>query len=148
MRSPKLWNRGQIHLAYSNQIAQGEGAITGGLTNFSPPQGFFTLDHDQRNTLNVGGTVTLPKRAFAATNVYYGSGFANGDPTIPGDHLPGHATFDLTLGKEIGENVSLSVSALNVANRHLLLDNSTTFGGTHFNNPREVYVQLKYRFHL
>ncbi len=148
LRSPKLFNRGQVHLAYSNQIAQGEGAVTGGLTNFSPPQGFFTLDHDQRNTLNVGGTVTLPKRAFAATNVYYGSGFANGDPTIPGTHLLGHTTFDLTLGKEIGENFSLSVSALNVANRHLLLDNSQTFGGTHFNNPREIYVQLKYRFRL
>ena len=148
LRSPKLWNRAQLHLAYSNQIAQGEGAITGGLTNFSPPQGFFTLDHDQRNTLNIGGTLTLPRRAFAATNVYYGSGFANGNPAIPGDHLPGHTTFDLTLGKEIRENWSLSLSALNVANRHLLLDNSTTFGGTHFNNPREMYVQLKYRFHL
>ena len=148
LRSPKLWNCGHIHLAYSNQIAEGEGAITGGLTDFSPPSGFFILDHDQRNTLNVGGTVALPKRAFAATNIYYGSGFANGDDTIPHPYLPGHTTFDLTLGKEIRENVSLSISALNVANRHLLLDNSTTFGGTHFNNPREVYVQLKYRFHL
>ena len=148
LRSPKLWNRGHIHLAYSNQIAKAVGAVSGGLTDFSPPSGFFILDHDQRNTLNVGGTVTLPKRAFAATNVYYGSGFANGNDTIPHLYLPGHTTFDLTLGKEIGENISLSVSALNVANRHLLLDNSVTFGGTHFNNPREVYVQLKYRFHL
>ena len=148
LRSPKLWNRGHIHLAYSNQLAKAVGAISGGLTDFSPPSGFFILDHDQRNTLNVGGTLTLPKHAFAATNVYYGSGFANGNNTIPHLYLPGHTTFDLTLGKEIGENISLSITALNAANRHLLLDNSTTFGGTHFNNPREVYVQLKYRFHF
>ena len=31
IRSPRLWNRVQAHLAYSNQIAQGEGAFTGGL---------------------------------------------------------------------------------------------------------------------
>jgi hypothetical protein len=29
----------------------------------------------------------------------------------------------------------------------VLLDNSFTFGGTHFNNPREIFVQLRYRFH-
>jgi hypothetical protein len=28
-----------------------------------------------------------------------------------------------------------------------LLDNSLTFGGTHFNNPREIYVELRYKFH-
>jgi hypothetical protein len=36
---------------------------------------------------------------------------------------------------------------LNVANRRVLLDNSFTFGGTHFNNPREIFVQVRYRFH-
>jgi hypothetical protein len=145
VRSPRLWNRGQVHLAYSNQIAKGEGGISGGLTAFSPPSGFFLLDHDQRNTLSVGGYVSLPWRTFAATNVYYGSGFSNGSP--PPDHLPGHTTFDLSLGKDFGEKFSASVNALNVANRHLLIDNSVTFGGTHYNNPREIYVELRYRFH-
>jgi hypothetical protein len=27
-----------------------------------------------------------------------------------------------------------------------MLDNSNTFGGTHFANPREVAVQVKFRF--
>jgi hypothetical protein len=31
LRSPSLWRRGQFHLAYSNQIAEQRGAITGGL---------------------------------------------------------------------------------------------------------------------
>lgn len=147
LRSPRLGRLGQVHLAYSNQIAQGIGAVSGGLTDFSPPNGFFLLDHDQRNTLNVGFDTKLPWHAFASTNMYYGSGFSNGDPTIAGDHLPGHTTFDLSLGKSFGEAFSASISILNVTNRHLLTDNSLTFGGTHFNNPREIYAEVRYRFH-
>ena len=51
VRSPRIWNRGQVHLAYSNQVAEGRGAITGGLTDFSSrDEGYFFLDRDQRNT--------------------------------------------------------------------------------------------------
>jgi hypothetical protein len=35
--------------------------VNGGLTDFSPPEGYFLLDHDQRNTLHVGGNVNLRK---------------------------------------------------------------------------------------
>lgn len=145
LRSPTIARRAQIHLAYSNQVAKAEGAITGGLTDFSLPSGLSPLDHDQRNTLNVGGIVNLPWRSFASTNVYYGSGFTNGDP--PPDYLPSHTSVDLSLGKDFGEQFSASINALNVANRHLLIDNSVTFGGFHWNNPREIYVELRYRFH-
>ena len=145
LHSPRLFKRGQLYVTYSNQVANGFGGINGGLTDFSPPGGFFPLDHDQRNTLHLGGVINLPWRSYASTDVYYGSGFANGDP--PPDHLPGHTTFDLTLGKEFGERFSISLSALNVANRRVLLDNSFTFGGTHFLNPREIFAQLRYRFH-
>jgi outer membrane receptor protein involved in Fe transport len=145
IRSPRIRNRGQIYLTYSNQVAEGFGAVNGGLTDFSPPAGFFLLDHDQRNTLHFGGTLDLPSRSYVSTDVYYGSGFANGSP--PPDHLPGHTTFDLTLGKDFGDKFSASVSATNVANRRVLLDNSFTFGGTHFLNPREIFAQVRYRFH-
>ena len=67
--------------------------------------------------------------------------------TVPPFHLPGHTTFDLSLGKEFGERFSVAVNALNVANRRFLLDNSLTFGGTHYQNPRELTVQLRWRFH-
>jgi outer membrane receptor for ferrienterochelin and colicin len=149
LRSPRVAHRGQIHLAYSNQIAEAGGAITGGLTDFSLPAGLSPLDHDQRNTLNVGGDVTLPWRAFASTNVYYGSGFSNAfpDEPYPGNYLPQHTTFDLSLGKDFGERFSASLNAMNVANRRVELDNSVTFGGFHWNNPREVYIELRYRFH-
>jgi hypothetical protein len=56
VRSPAFWPYGQVHLAYSNQTAECFGSITGGLVVpgtacGSPPIG---LDHDQRNTLNLG----------------------------------------------------------------------------------------------
>jgi hypothetical protein len=149
LRSPRIANRAQIHLAYSNQIAEASGTVTGGLTDFSFDPDLSPLDHDQRNTLNVGGDVTLPGRSYASTNVYYGSGFTNGFPgqPYPGEYLPAHTTFDLSLGKDFGEKFSASLNALNVANYRVELDNSNTFGGFHWNNPREIYVELRYRFH-
>jgi len=149
LRSPLIAHRGKIHLAYSNQIAEGSGTITGGLTNFTVFPQLTPLDHDQRNTLDVGGDVSLPWRSFASTNVYYGSGFHNGLPgqPYPGNYLPGHTTFDCSLGKAFGERFSASVNALNVTNRRVELDNSLTFGGFHWNNPREIYVELRYKFH-
>jgi len=157
LRSPRIARLGQAHLAYSNQIAEQRGNITGGLvcTPIGDPScddgfAYTPLDHDQRNTLNVGFNATLPWRTTASTNVYYGSGFHNGDPDpttpYPNAYLPGHTTFDLALGKSIGENVTASVSAINVANRRILLDNSLTFGGFHFNDPRQIYAELRYRF--
>jgi outer membrane receptor for ferrienterochelin and colicin len=147
LRSPRIAKRGQLYVTYSNQIAQGRGAINGGLTDFEPPEdeGYFLLDHDQRNTLHIGGNVSLPWQSYASADVYYGSGFVNGEDEA--HHLPGHTTFDLTLGKNFGERLSVGVSGLNVANRRFLLDNSVTFGGTHYINPREIFVQLRYRCH-
>jgi outer membrane receptor for ferrienterochelin and colicin len=143
LRSPRRWAT-QVNLAYAYQIAQGEGAINGGLTDFSTGGGSFPLDHDQRNTLSAGANARLRWDLFAATNVYYGSGFTdNGGPA----HLPGHTTVNVSLGRELGEKASMVFTALNVFNSHLLIDNSLTFGGTHFNNPREVYVEFRYRFH-
>ena len=152
LRSPRIAHRGQLHLAYSNQIAEAGGLINGGLTNgsanFCDPNRLCPLDHDQRNTLNVGGNVTLPWKSFASTNVYYGSGFSNAFPNQPyrGAYLPGHTTFDVSIGKDFGERFSASLNALNVANRRVELDNSVTFGGFHWNNPREIYVEFRYRF--
>jgi outer membrane receptor protein involved in Fe transport len=145
LRSPTLLRRGQMHLAYSSQRAQGWGERTGGLTLFALPADLFLLDHDQQHTLSVGGNITLPWRSWMAGNLYYGSGFPdNGGPA----RLPQHTTFDLSLGKSLGERWSLSVQALNVANRNFLLDNSLTFGGTHHFEPRQIYGTVQYRFHF
>ncbi|MFZ0286911.1 MAG: TonB-dependent receptor [Terriglobales bacterium] len=157
LRSPQIWHRGQFHLAYANQIAQATSPITGGLICPTPvtaacgldiPPGFSPVDHDQRDTLNLGFTTSLPWQSYASTNVYYGSGFTNGLPGVqyPGNYLPIHTTFDLALGKTFAEKYTFSVTALNVANRRVQLDNSTTFGGFHWNDPREIYGEFRYRF--
>ncbi len=149
LRPPRFAHRAQVHLAYANQIAEGSGTITGGLTDFTPSPGLTPLDHDQRNTLNLGGDVSLPWRSYASTNVYYGSGFSNAFPgaPYPGNYLPQHTTFDLSLGKDFGERFTASLTALNVANRRVEYDNSLTFGGYHWSLPRQIYVQVRYRFH-
>jgi hypothetical protein len=162
LRSPNVFHVGQFHLAYANQIAQATSPITGGLVcpvpvtdacPFSPdnlPSGLSPVDHDQRNTLNVGFNGKLPGKFTASTNVYYGSGFTNGLPGVqyPGNYLPGHTTFDLAVGKSFGENYTLSVNSVNVANRRVQLDNSLTFGGFHWNDPRQIYAEVRYRFKL
>jgi len=145
VKSPQLRHRVNFHLAYSNQQAQARGGVTGGLSDFSALEdsGFFYLDHDQRNTLTTGLEARLPWRSYASAEVQYGSGFLDGDGPA---HLPSHTTFDLSLGKSFGERWSVQFSGLNLADRRFLLDNSNTFGGTHFNDPRQVMVQVKYRF--
>ena len=157
LRSPRLWHFGQAHLAYSNQIAEQRGNITGGLicTPIGDPScdagfDYSPVDHDQRNTLNVGFNATLPFRTTASTNVYYGSGFHNGNPDpmtpYPNPYLPQHTTFDLSIGKNFSKKINTSVTATNLANRRVLLDNSLTFGGFHYNDPREIYGEVRYHF--
>jgi hypothetical protein len=160
LRSPDLFHHGQFHLAYANQIAQATSPITGGLICPAPvtsacpldiPPGLSPVDHDQRNTLNVGFNSILPWQSYASTNVYYGSGFTNGlygtpQAQYPGPYLPSHTTFDLSIGKTFAEKLTVSVNSINVANRRVQLDNSLTFGGFHWNDPRQIYGEVRYRF--
>jgi TonB-dependent receptor-like protein/carboxypeptidase family protein len=143
-RSPMLFKRAQFHLAYSHQKIQGQGAVTGGLTDFPPPADLFFLDHDQRHTLSTGLIVNLPSRGYVSGNVLYGSGFLKGDGP---DHLPSHTTFDFSVGKGFGEDWMVALHSVNVTNKRFLLDSANTFGGTHFNEARQIYVELRYRFH-
>jgi outer membrane receptor for ferrienterochelin and colicin len=148
IRSPQIFHRGEVYLSYANARAEAAGALTGGLTDFSPPSsGYFLLDHDQRHTLHAGFNFTLPHRFAAGGNVYYGSGFTDGSSETP-RHLEDHTTFDLSLSRSFSENLTVSLTGMNVSNRRFLLDNSDTFGGTHYADPRQIYIQLRYRLHL
>jgi len=145
MRSPKLFKKIDLHLAYSHQTIEGSGGVTGGLTDFAPPAaGTFFLDHDQRQTLSTGFTATLPHKSWLSGNVSAGSGFLDGDG--PG-HLPAYATVDLSLGHSFGENWSAKLTATNLADNRYFIDHSNSFGGSHVSDPRMVSVQLRYRFH-
>ncbi len=144
VRSPQLFHRAQLRMAYSNQIAQGIGPITGGLVE-DAPSGNFLLDHDQRNTTSAVLSVNLPKRAWSTAAYQFGSGFMNGNGPA---HLPPHSTFDLSLGKHVGEAWMVSVNATNIGNSRYLIDTSNTFGGTHWIYARQIYGEIRYRFHF
>ena len=160
LHSPQLARFGQFYVTYSNQIAEQRGNIIGGFTcsiatdpacDLGP--GYTALDHDQRNTLNTGFTANLPLKTWFATNVYYGSGFTNGlagagEGPYNGPYLPVHTTFDASMGRAFGENWKVSVTAMNVTNHRVLLDNSITIGGFHWNDPRMFAIEAKYRFHF
>lgn len=160
LRSPQIARLGQFHLAYSNQIAEQRGAITGGFSCSDPQSdscaGDFTyepVDHDQRHTLNTGFTAVLPMHTWFAANVYYGSGFVNGlagsgSGPYQGDYLPAHTTFDVSAGHSFGESWKVTANLLNATNHRVLLDNSVTIGGFHYNDPRMISAELRYRFHF
>jgi outer membrane receptor protein involved in Fe transport len=160
LRSPQIAHRGQFHLAYSNQIAEQRGNIIGGFTCTitSDPAcdlgfDYGPVDHDQRNTLNTGFTTDLPTHTWFSTNVYYGSGFTNGlggADTGPynGPYLPVHTTFDVSAGHSIAERWKFAVNVVNVTNHRVLLDNSVTIGGFHYNDPRLISAELRYHFHF
>jgi len=100
---------------------------------------------DQRNTLSLGFHSSLPWHISASGNISYGSGFLDGEgPT----HLPDHTEFSLSLTKSFGERFSVGFTAQNLNNSRYLLDNSNTFGGTHWNYPRQFTGQIRYHFHF
>ncbi|HYX53563.1 MAG TPA: TonB-dependent receptor [Candidatus Limnocylindrales bacterium] len=145
VRSPKLFKKMDVHLAYSHQSVEGSGAITGGFTEFQPPpEGFFYLDHDQRHTLSTGVTSTLPFRTWIASNLSFGSGFLNGDG--PG-HLPAYASVDFSVGHTFSENLSAKLTVTNLTDHRYSIDLSNSFGGSHMSDPRMVSLQLRYQFH-
>ena len=159
LRSPELARLGQFHVTYSNQIAQQRGAIIGGFTCTNPNDpvctnggfDYIPLDHDQRETLNTGFTASLPLHTWFSTNLYYGSGFSNGlagasQGPYNGPYMPVHTTFDASAGHAIGERWKVAVNVINVTNHRVLQDNSITIGGFHYNDPRMVSAELRYRF--
>jgi outer membrane receptor for ferrienterochelin and colicin len=146
LRSPRLAKRLRLHYAFAYQIAQGKGDVTGGLTDFKPPPNeYFYLDHDQRVTITGGPDIDLPWKTWATANIIYGSGFLRGNGP---DHMPSHTTVDLAAGKNFQNGLSLRFSVLNATDALFLTGFENSFAGTHYANPREFNVQLRYKFHF
>jgi outer membrane receptor protein involved in Fe transport len=87
----------------------------------------------------------LPGGLWATPTYAFGSGFLNGNGP---SHLPPHSTVDLSIGKTFHENWTISANALNIGDARYLLDTSNTFGGTHYVNARQIYGEIRYRFHF
>ena len=71
-----------------------------------------------------------------------------GQGPYQGPYLPVHTTFDVSAGHALGERWKVSASVLNVTNHRVLLDNSITIGGFHWNDPRMISAEVRYRFHF
>jgi outer membrane receptor protein involved in Fe transport len=118
-------------------------SITRGLVVAGTACGFprIALDHDRRNTLSLGYNAKLPRQFFTGSNLSVNSGLSNryaAPPTYQPSQLPSYAVLDLTAGRNFSRDLGVSITALNVTNRHLLTDNSLPFGGVHWNNPSQM----------
>jgi outer membrane receptor protein involved in Fe transport len=150
VRSPRIAKRFDVYITYSNQAVEGSGVVTGGLFDDPTAQlcdggGFCYLDHDQRNTLSAGFRASLPWQTFVSGNLAYGSGFLFEDGP---QHLPDHTEFSLSIGKSFGEPLSVNFTAQNIGDARYLIDAANTFGGTHWNYPRQISGGIRYRFHF
>src|SRR5262249_42975519 len=54
INSPRIAGKINFHAVYSNQLAQAACPITGGFIDECDDEGWFFLDHDQRNTFSTG----------------------------------------------------------------------------------------------
>lgn len=148
LRSPAVMKRLRFHAAYSNMMAQYQGAPVGGLIEPVPSfclVSWCYIDHDQRNTLTTGFQITVPGGAWFSANLVHGSGVVAGDGP---KHIPPTNTADVMMGKSFAERWTVSVSALNISNSRYPFSLDSTFAGTHFNNPREIIGSVRYRFHF
>ncbi|HVY92143.1 MAG TPA: TonB-dependent receptor, partial [Bryobacteraceae bacterium] len=153
LRSPLIGGRLRLHAAFADMTAQYRGQPLGGLLESAgaPDDGtdctkaYCYLDHDQRVNLTAGFQVSMPWQMNLAGNVVYGSGVLLADGPR---HLPSHTTGDLYLSKSFAERWQFGVTALNISNSRFPFDISSSFAGSHFNNPREIYASARYRFHF
>jgi outer membrane receptor protein involved in Fe transport len=56
--------------------------------------------------------------------------------------------FDLGGGKRFGKNWAVTINVLNVTNGSYLLDNSPLLGGVHWVEPRQIWAEVRYKFHF
>lgn len=153
LRSPWIARRLRLHATFADMTAQYRGKPAGGLLEGAgvPDDGtdctlaYCYLDHDQRITVTAGFQALLPWRTNLSASVGHGSGVLLADGP---NHLPAHTTADLHLSKSVAERWEFGVTALNVSNSRFPFDISSSFAGSHFNNPREIYGSVRYRFHF
>ena len=134
--------------------AQYRGVATGGLLEGTglPDDGtdctiaYCYVDHDQRVNLTTGFQLQMPWQMNLSGNMVYGSGVLAADGP---NHLPSHVTGDVYISKSFSENRWLvGLTILNISNSRFPFDIDSSFAGSHFNNPREIYGSVRYHFHF
>jgi outer membrane receptor protein involved in Fe transport len=94
-------------------------------------------------TFNTGLVLLLPKQMWISAALSYGSGFLLADGP---DHLSPHTTGDAAVGRNVSDKLSLRLTVTNVADAQFLTGFANSFAGTHYQNPREIAIQIRSKF--
>jgi outer membrane receptor protein involved in Fe transport len=131
------------YVNYSYTIAKGKGA-----PDVPESQGYVFLDHVQVHTANAG--LTYAKNYFWWTfQGLYGSGLRTGP--FNSIQLPGHLTFDTTVGYEFHgqswlSNFRLSGDILNILDNTYPITIANGFNGSHYAVGRQYFIRLAKSF--
>ncbi len=170
------WARFSGFISYANQVAVGNGPITGGLFLGSDAAGAlsdtsqFTVSQDQRNTLRARVRFQAERRVWLALSSEYGSGLPVelGDDTDTnfllaqyGAAILNRVNFDrqrvrpnfsldaaagVQLYRKELRSAALQIQVSNLTDRLNLLNFASLFSGTAVAAPRSVSASLKLSF--
>ena len=144
----RLGPRWQDFFNYAYEDARGQGVGGGAFTGRDPNAPSQFLDHVQLSTANAG--LTYKADAFWSTlQALYGSGLRTGYNN--GGALPGHATFDYTIGYGFrGEDGPskwrVSADVLNILDNAYPITIANGFNGNHYAAGRQFFVRLAKSF--
>jgi TonB-dependent Receptor Plug Domain len=170
------WGRFSGFLSYANQVAVGNGPITGGLFLGSDAAGAlsdtsqFTVSQDQRNTLRARVRFQAERRVWFALSTEYGSGLPVelGDDTdmsfllaqygaailsrvnFDRQRVRPNFSLDAAAGAQLYRkelrSAALQIQVSNLTDRLNLLNFASLFSGTAVAAPRSVSASLKLAF--
>ena len=101
-----------------------------------------TLDHVQTWTTNAGATLKDGHTRLSAL-LEYGSGLRTGSGND--QHVPGHATMDLTLSHlffDLPSRPTVAIDVLNLFDAHYAYRIANGFNGSHFAPGRSVFLRI------
>jgi len=130
------------YVAISHSIAQ-----PAGLTNTGDPAPQYN-DHDQLNTINLGGAYAFESGINASWDWYFGSGVESSKVNPDGTRTPrNYLNLALSSGdKLLGGHTSLTLSVENVFDSTTLINFNSGFSGTRFQQGRRVLLSLNTKF--
>ena len=131
------------YLNYSYGIAKGKG-ISGGVADEEATSTYQFMDHVQLHTVN-GGLTYAKNQWWWSGQGLYGSGLRTGPNNSIA--LPGHLTFDTTLGYEFkGDSwftqFRLSGDVLNILDNRYPITIANGFNGSHYAAGRQYYLRF------
>ena len=164
LHSPSLWRYGQFYVTYSNQIAEQRGNIIGGFTCSIPTDPACDLGPDYTPARprpaqhaehgihgEPAGAHVVCNQCVLRVGIHEWAGCAirrcpDNGPYYGSVSAGAHDVRCRRWATRSASNWKLSATVINVTNHRVLLDNSITIGGFHWNDPRMIAVEARYRF--